>query len=88
MDNGADAIGVGLCEQPDLILVEDALAMVPGPEVIAQLRALCPATTAVAHCDYPNRVDVLRKAGAHAAHTRRVPAGEVAAAMVELLVPA
>lgn len=84
LDNGADAIGLTLCEQPDVGLVEDALAMVPGVEVVRERRGLCPATRIVAQCGYGDRVGPLLDAGAEAVYTRKMPPMDVAAAMVDL----
>lgn len=85
LDNGADAIGLTLCEQPDLVLVEDALAMVPGVEVVRELRVLCPATRIVAQCGSADRVGALLEAGAAAVYTRQVPPAEVASGMAGLV---
>jgi CheY-like chemotaxis protein len=85
LDNGADAIGVALCEQPDVVLVEDTLAMVPGEQVVRELRALCPSTRIVAQCAYGDRVGALLEAGAAAAFARKVPPADVAEAMHRLM---
>lgn len=85
LDNGADAIGLTLCEQPDLVLVEDALAMVPGVEVVRELRVLCPETRIVAQCGSADRVGALLEAGAAAVYTRQVPPVEVASGMAALV---
>jgi hypothetical protein len=85
LDNGADVIGVALCEQPDVVLVEDTLAMVPGEQVVRKLRALCPSTWIVAQCAYGDRVGALLDAGASAAYVRSVPPAHVAEAMHGLI---
>ena len=85
LDNGADTVGLTLCEQPDLVLVDDTLAMLPGVEVVRELRALCPDTRIVAQCGYGDRVGPLLEAGADAVYTRQVPPADVAAAMVDLV---
>lgn len=85
LDNGADAIGSALAEQPDLVLVEDKIAMVPGEEVIRQLRRHCPGTVVAAHVDHGGRIDPLVEAGAHAVFTRQVPPADVAQALKDLL---
>lgn len=84
-DNGADAIGLTLCEQPEFVLVEDALAQVPGVEVVRELRILCPATRIVAQCQYSDGVRALLDAGAEAVYTRKIPPVDVAAAMADLV---
>lgn len=80
-DNGADAVGYAVAEQPDLVLVEDRLAMVPGEHVVQEVVRYCPATRVVAQVASADRVGVLFEAGAVAVYTRRVPPVDVAAAM-------
>ena len=84
-DNGADAIGASIADQPDLLLVEDALAMVPGDEVVREVVRYCPGTAVVAQVAYAGGIAPMLDAGALAVHTRRVPPADVAAAMVELV---
>lgn len=86
LDNGADAVGLAVAEQPDLVLVEDTLAMVPGEQVVRELRRFCPETWVVAQVAYGDRVPVLLQAGAATVFTRQVPPLDVAHGMVELLV--
>lgn len=77
-DNGADAVGVIVAEQPDLVLVEDRLAMVPGSEVIREVRFLSPQTLVTAQVGYGKRVGPLRDAGATTVFAREVPPHDVA----------
>lgn len=88
LDNGADAIGVAVAEQPDLVLVEDALPMVPGPRVVAEVRDLCPEALVAAQVEHAGRMAPLLDAGAAAAFVRRQPPADVALALLELLRPA
>ena len=85
VNNGADAMGVALCEQPDVVLVEETLAMVPGEQVVRELRVLCPSARIVAQCAYGDRVGALLEAGASAAYARRVPPADVVEAMHRLI---
>lgn len=85
LDNGADAVGTALAEQPDLVLVEDKIAMVPGEEVVRQLRRHCPDTAVAAYVDHGDRVAALLDAGAQAVFTRQVPPAEVAETLHELV---
>ena len=85
VDNGADAIGIALAEQPDLIVVEDTLAMVPGDQVVRDVRGYCPATFVAAQVAYGDRVGLLLEAGASAVFTRNVPPGDVVERVVRLL---
>ncbi len=85
VDNGAQAVGLAVAEQPDLVLVEDTLAMVPGEEVVREVLRYCPSTRVVAQVAYGDRVEHLRQAGAVEVFTRRVPPAEVAAALHRLV---
>lgn len=81
-DNGADGIGVAIVEQPDLLLVEDALPTVPGLEVVRRVRDLAPHTVVGAHVAYADGVTAMLEAGAAAAWTRQVSPRDVAAGLV------
>lgn len=85
LENGADAVGAVIAEQPDVALVEDALAMLSGEQVIRELRQFCPDTIIVTQVTHGARVGSLLDAGAAAAFTRSVPPGEVAQKILELL---
>ena len=85
VDNGADAVGIALAEQPDLIVVEDTLAMVPGEQVVRDVRSYCPQTLIAAQVAYGDRVSALLQAGAAAVFTRQVPPGEAVTSMLDLL---
>lgn len=85
LDNGADAVGTVVAEQPDVLLVEDRLAMVAGEEVIREVGRFAPDTAVVAQVAYSDRVGVLLGAGAAAVFTRQIAPGQVAQALLELL---
>ncbi len=85
-DNGADAVGLVVAEQPDLVLVEDTLAMVPGEQVVQEVRTWCPGTVVAAQVAYGDRVAALLAAGATSVFTRQVPPAEVAQTLAGLLV--
>ena len=87
LENGADAVGTVVAEQPDLLLVEDSLAMVAGEQVIRDARLFSPETVSVAQVAYSDRVGALLEAGATAVFTRQIPPADVADALVELLRP-
>ena len=84
MDNGADAVGAAVAEQPDLLLVEDTLAMVPGEQVVRDVLQYCPRTLVIAQVAYSDRVGALLDAGASEVFTRKVPPAAVAARLLEL----
>ena len=85
VDNGADAVGIAVAEQPDLVVVEDTLAMVPGEQVVRDVRDYCPDAVVAAQVAYGDRVDALLEAGASAVFTRNVPPLDVVERVVELL---
>ena len=85
LDNGADAIGVTVVEQPDLLLVEDALPMRSGAEVIREIRQYSAGTRIAAHVDGTDAVATALDAGASAAFTRRAAPAAIAAGLLALV---
>ena len=85
LDNGADAIVVTVVEQPDLLLVEDALPMRSGPEVIREIREYSAGTRIAAHVDGPAALEQVLDAGASAAFTRRAAPSEIAQGLLALV---
>jgi CheY-like chemotaxis protein len=87
-DNGAEAVGLSIAEQPDLILVQDTLLMLPGNEVIAEVRRFSPDTLVVAQAGHGDRVEQLLNAGASTVILRQAPPRDLALSLLRLLVPA
>lgn len=85
LDNGADTVGLAVAEQPDLLLVEDTLAMVPGEQVVREVRRFCPRTVVAAQVAHGDRVGLLLEAGAATVFHRQVPPLEVARGLLGLL---
>ena len=85
LENGADAVGVAVAEQPDLVLVEDTLAMLPGEQVVRSVLRFCPGTLVAAQVGYGDRVGPLQDAGATPVFTRQVPPADVAKCLRELV---
>lgn len=85
LDNGADAVGTVIAEQPDVLLVEDSLAMVAGEQVIRAVQNFSPDTAVVAQAAYSDRVGALLEAGAAAVFTRQIPPADVVRSLVQLL---
>ena len=83
--NGADAVGLAIAEQPDLIFIEDSLEMVPGEAAIREIRKFAPNSLVTAQVGYHERVDQLLDAGATKVFTRQVPPGDVATALLKLV---
>ena len=84
-DNGADAVGLIVAEQPDLVLIEDTLSMVTGVEVIREVRRFSPETVVTAQAAYGDRVGQLLDAGATTVFTRRIPPQDVALSLLKLV---
>lgn len=84
--NGAEAVGITVAEQPDLLLVEDALEMLGGEHVIRDVRVFSPTTAVAAQVPYGDRVGAMLEAGAATVFTRQVPPADVAAQLRALLV--
>ena len=86
LDNGADVVGLVVAEQPDLVLVEDALAMARGDVVVREARTFAPATLVGVQASGDDRLGTLLDAGAAAVFSRRTPPKDVAASLLGLLV--
>jgi CheY-like chemotaxis protein len=84
-DNGADAVGLVVAEQPDLVLVEDTLAMLPGVDVIREVRRFSPETVVVAQAAHGDRVGQLLDAGATTVFTRSIPPQELTRSVLRLV---
>lgn len=85
VDNGADAVGLLVAEQPDLVLVEDALAMARGDDVVREAREFAPGTLVGVHVGSDDRVRPLLEAGAAAVFPRLTRPQEVADQVLRLL---
>lgn len=83
--NGAEAVGVAVAEQPDLMLVEDVLPMTTGVQVVQQVRRFSSDTLVTAQVAYGDGMAPLLDAGAAAVFVRSVPPADVAARLLELL---
>ena len=77
-EDGADAAGTLVIEQPDLLLVEDRLPTLTGVEVVRRARKFSPLTLVGAQALDGAGVQALVDAGAQAVFTRRVPPAEIA----------
>lgn len=85
LENGADAVGVAVAEQPDLLVVEDKLPMIGGEQVVRQVRRFSPRTIGVVQVSYDDGVAAALEAGARTAFTRRVPPAEIARELCQLI---
>ena len=87
-ENGADALGLVIAEQPELLFVEQKLAMLTGQELAAEAALFAPATLIAAQVERSDDIASMIDAGARAAWTRQTPPGDIAAALADLLRPA
>ncbi|MCA1720888.1 MAG: hypothetical protein LC779_07265 [Actinobacteria bacterium] len=85
LENGADAVGVTVAEQPDLLLVEDKLPMLSGLDVIGQVLPFAPRTVVTAQAAAEDGIAALLDAGARTAWTRRVPPADVVHDLCQLV---
>lgn len=85
LEDGADALGVVVAEQPDLVLLEQALPSLPGRELIGAVRGLAPRTLVAAQVHADRDVAGLLEVGAAAVFTRRVPPADLTGALTALL---
>ena len=85
-DDGADAAGAIVVEQPELVLVEDRLPTLSGLEVVRRVRTFAPATIVGVQCLDGDGVQTLADAGAQAVFTRRIPPVEIADQLLECYV--
>ena len=72
LEDGADAIGTLVVEQPDIVFVEDRLPSVTGLQVVRQARRFAKGSVVAAHLLDGAQVDVFLGAGADVVFTRRI----------------
>jgi hypothetical protein len=78
LDNGADAVGVCVAEQPAFLIVDELLAMRSGREVVAEVTQFCPRTFVAGYVRDEAAVGDLLEAGATTVFTRRVTPADLA----------
>jgi CheY-like chemotaxis protein len=85
LDNGADGVGALVAEQPDLLLVEDALPQVTGMQMLAATRRYAPHTRTAMQVPYDDGLAPALDAGAAAVFTRRTPPADIALQLARLV---
>ena len=85
-DDGAEAAGTIVAEQPDLVLVEDRLPTLSGIDLVRRVRTFAPGAVVGAQCLDGDGVRALVDAGAHAVFTRRDPPADIADQLLDRLV--
>jgi hypothetical protein len=78
-DNGAEALGVVIAEQPDCVFASDRLAMVSGEQLVAQTTCYSPLTQLFVHAEQDPEAP-FQRAGCVVLTSRHRP-NEVAGAM-------
>lgn len=78
LDNGADAVGAVVVDQPELVVLSDVLPMVSSLEVVREVRALAPATRAVVLVEHARTGEQLAEAGAVLTLPRATPCAQAA----------
>jgi CheY-like chemotaxis protein len=86
-DNGAEALGAVVAEQPDIVLVGDRLAMMSGHVLLAETRRFAPSALRSVQASDQQQADALQDA-ADAVFLRHHPPAVVADALVALHVSA
>lgn len=84
-EDGADAAGTIVVEQPDLVLVEDRLPTLPGLEVVRRVRRYAPRSVVGAQVMDGGGVGQALDAGAQAVFTRRTPPADIATELLRCL---
>lgn len=77
-EDGADAAGTIIVEQPDLVLVEDRLPTLPGLDLVRRVRAYSAGTVIGAQVLDSAGLTLFVDAGAQAVFTRRIPPADIA----------
>ena len=71
VDDGAEALGILIAEQPDLLVVEDPMSSLTSVDLCTEAAMFAPATRIMVLVESPLRVGRLLDAGAQAVVTRR-----------------
>lgn len=83
LDNGADAVGMSIAEQPDLLLMEDPLTMMSAEQVVQEVRRYCPSTFVAVQADARGMAALLG-AGAGSVFSRQITPLDVARSLVDV----
>lgn len=82
-DNGAEALGAVVAEQPDILLVGDRLAMMTGRVLLIEARLYSPTTLLAAQASERDEAEALRAVAAKV-FLRQHPPADVADAVIAL----
>ena len=84
-EDGAEAAGTIVVEQPDLVFVEDRLPTLSGLQVVARTLTYAPHAVVGVQVLEGGGVPAMVDAGAQAVFTRRVPPADIATQLADLL---
>lgn len=84
LDNGADAVGAVVVEQPELVVLSEVLPMVSSLEVVREVRALAPETMAAVLVEHGSSARELAEAGAALTLPQATPCSHAADEMVAM----
>lgn len=87
-DDGAEALGVCIAEQPDLLVLQDVMVRVPAEAVLTEVRRFAARTAVAVQVEVPERAQALRNAGARAPFPRTLAPAAVASCLADLLAAA
>lgn len=85
VEDGADAVGAAVVEQPDVLLLEDRLPSVTGLDVVAAVRQLAPRAVVAVQVLSAGDGQRYLDAGAHAVFPRSVNPAQVGLALAQRL---
>ncbi len=83
--NGAEAVGVVVAEQPDVVFLEDRLPLLTGCAVICEIVACAPRSLVAVQVADDRDLGAVLDAGAQAVYARRMPPADVARSLDELV---
>jgi CheY-like chemotaxis protein len=73
VEDGAEAVAVSICDQPDLLIVEELLPSISGLEVLKRVHLFCPKTKVAVQMVTSGSVVPVLQAGATLVASRRIP---------------
>ena len=85
LDNGADAVGAVVAEQPDLLLLGDPVPMMTGTGVVQEVLRWSPQTFVAVQAGDPRSREALVAAGVGSVFSRSVPPHDVASGLADAL---
>lgn len=84
VDNGADGVGIAVAEQPDVLVLDEHVAMMTSAAVLRQLATYCPSTRVLVQAEGPGAREEYLRDGAAEVVSRAVPPADVATAALLL----